>query len=754
MPGSASSAASSSSATSSSNAQQYQYQAPPQRPRQGHQSRGPSKKVSLNHLLNFSLPPRLPPPASSNKSRRSKGKARSASSLAPFTKERYINANFRFVIKPDTDYRQQLLDPDVPIPWDAIDQVIMTTADPPGCPICLTCPPTAPRMTQCGHIFCYHCMLQYHTLEPYDAKRSSSSSPSPVAAQQRWRTCPICWDAIYEKDLKHVRFWTVPAPLRPLPPGNDGRRLRPPPTRTGDAAADQAAEDAWLMEHDPEFQRVSAGNALGWVDVALMARRAGSVVVVPAAEVGTIGDGPEEVPIAGVDRAELWTAARLVRSSRPYLENVLHADIREIETAIADAKSLARAHPAAAPSAKQEIVFYEQALDKLRSQIAALDSPPSQTKPSRGNSAKSTPASSAPSMAPPSPTLPSSPDHWFYFYQGADGQHVYLDPLDVKVLKASHGSYRHFPPTLTLPVVHVQESTITDDLRRRTKYLGHVPAGCDVTFLQIDWDAAACVPPETLASLAPELAARARDRTDRARAEAKAHWLKGMAGRGGGSGGGGRTASSGFHAGVVDPAEWDPHGHVYRDSPIGGDENDLAWVVANAVGGRGGGAVDEEAAQVAVALAESLQTANAASRPLPTARKGKGKAKEAASFAQVAGAAPGWRVASAASSAAGPKSGWWSENAYQIDLGLDLLDLGRDRARQHDEPVEQEHVEFDHHHEHVDPHEEEYGMLDDRLAGPGTARGNAGGRGGGGRTGGRKKNKPIKIALNAGHRKY
>lgn len=26
---------------------------------------------------------------------------------------------------------------------------------------------------------------------------------------KKWRKCPICWDSVYAKDLKSVRFWAV-----------------------------------------------------------------------------------------------------------------------------------------------------------------------------------------------------------------------------------------------------------------------------------------------------------------------------------------------------------------------------------------------------------------------------------------------------------------------------------------------------------------------------------------------------------------
>ena len=75
---------------------------------------------------------------------------------------------------------------------------------------------------------------------------------------------------------------------------------------------------------------------------------------------------------------------------------------------------------------------------------------------------------------------------WYYFYQAADGQHFYLHPLDIKVLKHEFGSYDNFPAKLKLPIIAVYESTVNNDLRKRCKYLAHLPLACDITFCEVD----------------------------------------------------------------------------------------------------------------------------------------------------------------------------------------------------------------------------------------------------------------------------
>src|SRR5579883_2956913 len=89
-------------------------------------------------------------------------------------------------------------DPDRLVDWDRIEEILIdthssssgsttTTTTTLSCPICLH-EPTAGKMTKCGHVYCWPCILHYLSL---------SDKP--------WRKCPICFESIYKSDLKSVR---------------------------------------------------------------------------------------------------------------------------------------------------------------------------------------------------------------------------------------------------------------------------------------------------------------------------------------------------------------------------------------------------------------------------------------------------------------------------------------------------------------------------------------------------------------------
>ena len=71
---------------------------------------------SLNHLLNFRLPPRQsqPPPSLPRRSRRN------GAHQGIWNKERFVNAQYRFVMTPTGDYTVHFADPDMCVLADAL----------------------------------------------------------------------------------------------------------------------------------------------------------------------------------------------------------------------------------------------------------------------------------------------------------------------------------------------------------------------------------------------------------------------------------------------------------------------------------------------------------------------------------------------------------------------------------------------------------------------------------------------------------
>ncbi|KAJ3473351.1 hypothetical protein NLG97_g10353 [Lecanicillium saksenae] len=107
-------------------------------------------------------------------------------------------------------------------------------------------------------------------------------------------------------------------------------------------------------------------------------------------------------------------------------------------------------------------------------------------------------------------------DSDFYFY--STPPHLYLSPLDIRILKTKYGSFSSFPSTLLPTVEHISTGHLVDDvLRKRAKYLGHLPHGCVISFLECDWTD--IVPEETLSTFASDIAKRRKRNKDKAAQE-------------------------------------------------------------------------------------------------------------------------------------------------------------------------------------------------------------------------------------------
>lgn len=119
----------------------------------------------------------------------------------------------------------------------------------------------------------------------------------------------------------------------------------------------------------------------------------------------------------------------------------------------------------------------------------------------------------AASVVAPGKLFNPSTEADFYFYSSPP--HLYLSPLDIRILKTKYGNFSSFPTTLLPRVEHISTGHVVDDaMRKRAKYLGHLPRGCVVTFLECDWTD--IVTAETLDSFKSEIERRRKRNRDKA----------------------------------------------------------------------------------------------------------------------------------------------------------------------------------------------------------------------------------------------
>ncbi|KAI0032166.1 hypothetical protein K488DRAFT_50525 [Vararia minispora EC-137] len=447
------------------------------------------KPESLNHLLSFTLPPRQTQQLQALP-RRSR---RTGNNHGVFNKERFVNAQYRFVMNPEGDYTVHFADPDIFFQWHDVLQIIIprnsalasiagggghvTDEGHTTCPICLA-PPTAPRMTKCGHVFCFPCILHYF---------STGENP-------KWARCPICFDSITENALKAVQWFEGPPQL------DD----EPSPAQASSSSSSFEGPD---VEPRP-------GSMLR---MRLMQRPQITTLALPRSSTWPSDLlPPHQAPFHFLP--DVQTFAKFMLATPAQLIAALEQDLREV---LAERRSLqglddpisltfveaaeTRLHQQIAKAAALDTVPLRNAVDKalqIQHSLEAratyhqrrLQEQRQVSQPATENVAEAYAVTKPPivtvagrnqksrrNLNPPPPSTST-----YYFYQAASGIPAFLHPLDIRILHAHFADYASFPDTINLRVEALSEGAVDGDLRKRCKYLAHMPEGADVVFVEAD----------------------------------------------------------------------------------------------------------------------------------------------------------------------------------------------------------------------------------------------------------------------------
>uniref|UniRef100_A0A8D3E252 E3 ubiquitin-protein ligase RNF10 n=1 Tax=Scophthalmus maximus TaxID=52904 RepID=A0A8D3E252_SCOMX len=380
------------------------------------------KKISLNHLLNFTFEPRggsggVGDVGHSYWGRRNKW----GHKHKPFNKELFLQANCQFVVTDDQDYKAHFTDPDTLVNWDCVQQVRIYSHEVPSCPICLY-PPLAARITRCGHIFCWPCMLHYLSL-----------------GDKSWSKCPICYEAVHMADLKSVVAM--------------------------------------------ETRQYAVGDE---ITMRLMRREKGTLVAMPSSQWVKV-----EEPVCFGDAC-----------LSPYSKLLLTSPV-QVLSLVAEEKAVLQVQLSQEDDAQG--CFIQSALCLLQVTKAVVDTE---------------------QLHYFKAFLSRLYRQLFFFMfkccmslpPADDCQQMFLHPVNVRCLLREYGSLEASPDSITATVVEIVGHTVTEEIRRRHRYLAHLPLTCEFSICEL-----ALQPPviskETLDTFADDLEKRKRLRQKKARDE-------------------------------------------------------------------------------------------------------------------------------------------------------------------------------------------------------------------------------------------
>ena len=331
----------------------------------------------------------------------------------------------------------------------------------------------------------------------------STDDTKPIPEKRaRWKKCPICFDSVYISDTRPVRWFTGQEGEEPRESGDVVLRLimRQPGSTlalprdgaeslataedipwyfaaevTDYARVMKGSEDYMVSQFEDEIgelQRQEREDDIMFGEDSQWSRKAVAAIVEAKEKVKGIGN-PPSAPKQPVEKKVMRPPIKFNEPSEdiPDFYHIQHA-AKSGQSSGGSATPQSRSVMAAAPNEPSDSSIVHEKTPSIKPaqppEPSVIASSLSQLR-ARANGADHHPSGSP-----------------FYFYQAL--LHYYLSPLDIRILKTAFGDYAAFPATILPRVERVSTGhLVDDDLRKRAKYLAHLPYGCEVGFLECDW---------------------------------------------------------------------------------------------------------------------------------------------------------------------------------------------------------------------------------------------------------------------------
>ncbi len=374
------------------------------------------KQIHIDHLLKFNSPPR--PSTQHYHTNRRRNNYSNHIELKGLS---FINANYRFIVNPNGNYDQVIADPDHVLSSTDIDRVIVPSGD--TCPICLSDEPSAPRMAECGHIFCLACILRYFDSTSHSDSDHKQNGEINYKKPKNYKQCPLCTEIIPSVDS------TFPVLINP---------------------------------YDPRFDTPKEGEE---VILRLMERKHDSILALPTSIHNNISNNKnKDIPFI---TDEIISYPRFLKSTNEFLVKEYQKEIKTIQDL---AKNDALLY------GEDSIAFSKDAIRLLKQEITQLKSLKNHYELNKildDNSNKN-----------------NNDNNYYYYYETGFNTptRYFLSPLDIKILKTTYGTYSNFPQIIHTKIIIIDHQISCDEfLKKKMKFLNHLPTGADISFLQCDW---------------------------------------------------------------------------------------------------------------------------------------------------------------------------------------------------------------------------------------------------------------------------
>lgn len=435
-------------------------------------------QVSISHLLNFGLPSR--PQSGGTPSRKSSRRASTNHrkqidqinghyhttplSLPPPDSLTYIQTTCRFVLDPDyqEQYRGLLEDPDYLVPIEHVLRVLSRTIT---CPICLD-DAKAPRMLLCGHVMCYPCFLRFMGMGVKDKNDINGIDGGDFEYKHtKAKECPLCFQPIEASLIRPVTFLEY-----------DGKFEAPK----------RDSKAVMKLMFRPRLDMSNTGESTFMNAVPISSDEISSSLF-------------NCIPIIS---PTCLTYTRLMLPTREFLLDKCEKEISELKM-FRDEEELLYCDDSTTK-------YYNKAIRKITSEIEKIKSSTKYDENviktgqlmqrvtadnlaitmNNNNNNNSENVTGYPYSETERYLAKFDDSSAYYFYLSAFQSEVkyVLSSLDVKILHHEFQSYKNLPSSIIIKIGNLSPTNyVSPELRKRFKYLNHLPDYTEVVFIECDW---------------------------------------------------------------------------------------------------------------------------------------------------------------------------------------------------------------------------------------------------------------------------
>ncbi|XP_071094265.1 E3 ubiquitin-protein ligase RNF10-like [Haliotis cracherodii] len=486
---------------------------------------GGSKKASLNHLFNFTFAGRETHYESSGAYRRVR---RPRTGGRVYNKERFLQANCQFVVGDSGDYIAHSIDADTLVDWDLVEQVRTLSQEPPSCPICLQ-EPQAGKITRCGHVYCSACILHYLELGEkkwrkcpicYEYVHKSDLKSVQIRVVHAYKP----GETITLRLMKRERGSTYSVPKSQWEK-RDGKPHRITDDVNTEHVKLLVASPSQIQETIIEPEKAALNKHMQNAEASEVCFIESAMVLLKEREESLRTSTPHKKHREA--RRTRKAEVDKVKSPKSVLANNDNSPVKQCASAFSDREDSDedRNNKSAEPGKTTRDASLPESLNPdstirtesttssslthsdMDTSLSELDA--SAVDVPRGRSSLSESSVGSPdgpslseiqeSLEAAMPVeeaaehleLPTESEHGnsgrrgnqtksaFFYYQASDGQHIYLHAVNARCLVKEYGRLEDCPDTITANIVDTEIIFMTEELRKRLRYLNHLPLTCE-----------------------------------------------------------------------------------------------------------------------------------------------------------------------------------------------------------------------------------------------------------------------------------